>query len=322
MKKNCSIFACSAVAMLMLSAVSACSKDETPAPSEVGGCYVTVSAGFPATKTWVDKSNDDVYSLYFSEGDRLYVHGTGVNTNEEGDWHMAGYLELKPNTNEGKRAEFDGTLDLYNYSEGVYHLADLATMNNLSGLTLDDCQDVTVCLIPAGATNDLLAEKQINEQSQLTSIDVYVKDAVISPISDKEEFEVMDVVSPLMFSAVDVRGKYDRDKKCIMLNQSDDAIFDVIVIELEGGQNYDVSLILDEERFPLAGTVYSYASGRAHFAISVGIAGQEGEAKLILSRESASYEVSLGTKRSEKFENKVYRCFDCYALPCVPEPGT
>ena len=70
MKKNCSIFAArSAVAMLMLSAVSACSMDVTPAPSEVGGCYVTVSAGFPATKTWVDKSNDDVYSLYFSEGD-------------------------------------------------------------------------------------------------------------------------------------------------------------------------------------------------------------------------------------------------------------
>ena len=195
-------------------------------------------------------------------------------------------------------------------------------MNNLSGLTLDDCQDVTVCLIPAGATNDLLAEKQI-EQNQLTSIDVYVKDAVISPNKeefDKEEFEVMDVVSPLMFSAVDVRGKYDKDKRCIMLNQSDDAIFDVIVFELKGGQNYDVSLFLDEERFPLAGTVYSYDSGdsvRAHFAISVGIAGQEGEAKLILSGKSASYEVSL-TKSSEKFENKVYRCFDCYALPCVP----
>ena len=321
MKKNCfTSAALSAVAMLLLFAVSACTKDKAPAPSEAGGCYVTVSAGFPATKTAADHNESNgVYTLKFTEGDRLYVHGTGVDWEEPGDWHMAGYLAIDPTSisTDGKRAEFAGTLGLYEYSEDVYYLRDPITMNDLSGLTLDDCEDVSVCLIPAGATDDLLAEEQLNDQNQKTSIDVYVKDAVVESTS-LSSFDTDDAVKLLMSSAVDVRGKYDKDKDCIILNQSDDVIFDVQVTsnlsDTDWFDNVSLRLRLKggvTKDYPLAGYVTSGEGGIARFAISVGIVGQKGEAELILNNydHSHTYRVTLGYPTSS-FEKKVYKRVD------------
>ena len=301
-KKMFSFAARAAVAMLLLSAVSACTKDKTPEPSEVGGCYVTVSAGFPATKTEAAE-NDGVYSLKFTEGDRLYVHGTGVNMKEEGDWHMAGYLALTPNsiTNDGKRAKFAGTLQLYKYDGTVFLRAE--TNTQVLGLSLKDCQgDVSVCLIPAGATEDLLSDVQINEQNQLTSIDVYVKDAVV-----QAKDMGLDPLPSLMSSAVDVRGEYDKDKNCIILNQSDDAIFNVSVSGLEYGiEHYELSLELNNTIYPLAGKIYP--SSTTLFAFSVGIVGQGGNAKIeLLGQGPGGKKSYLLTKYSQIFEKKIYK---------------
>ena len=313
MKKNCFTSAAhAAVAMLLLFAVTACTKDKAPAPSEAGGCYVTVSAGFPATKT-VAGEKDGVYTLKFTEGDRLYVHGTGVNMQEEGDWHMAGYLALTPNsiTNDGKRAIFAGTLDLYNYSDGVYYLPDPITMNDLSGLSLDDCQDVSVCLIPAGATDDLLAEEQLNDQNQKTSIDVYVKDAVVQANDNGNPLPL------LMSSAVDVRGKYDKDKKCIILNQSDDAIFDVTLPE-SINTSYSVALqlwdISSDPQTKLGEYSLEGSVSTIRFAVSVGIVGKAGQARLFMreqqgptpSEEYSEKLIILGSSPSQCFERKIY----------------
>ncbi|MBQ6311233.1 MAG: hypothetical protein IJK74_06785 [Bacteroidales bacterium] len=297
MKTKLISFATSAVFVALLF-VSACTKDKTEVFS-ASSCHVTVSVGFPGTKSAAayDEANR-VYTLKFTEGDRLYVHGTDVDVDEAGEWHMAGYLDMVPGSisEDGKRATFDGNLTIYNHlDDGTYQGADMVLPDYTN--PLQACGATVVRLIPAGVDNSLL---------QQTGIDVEIKDCVVKSL------EV------LMSSAVDVWGNYIASKDFIVLNRSNHAIFDVNVSQLLPNTTYDVELYLgqvksdtpDNSTKIVSGQVLSGPSGNASFAISFDIIGkaerQSGYAFLILKDESHTLRANLGSKNPFDTE-KVYR---------------
>ncbi|MBR5725027.1 MAG: hypothetical protein IKX62_06610 [Bacteroidales bacterium] len=306
MKKNCFTSAAPvAVAMLLLFAVTACTKDKTPEPSEAGGCYVTVSAGLPTTKTAADHNESNgVYTLKFTEGDRLYVHGTQEDANEGGTLHLAGYLGMVSGSisEDGKQATFSGSLNYYKEVTVDGTVWYQATDRIIPDNPLLACETTVVRLIPQGAGTYLHEATVLN--NNLTDLDVYVKDAVVQAEDNGNPLPL------LMSSAVDVRGTYDKDKKCIILNQSEDVIFDVTLPE-SINTSYSVALQLWDISDPstkLAEYSLEGSVSTTRFVVSVGIVGKAGHARLFMREQQVEYPsekcIILGS--SQCFERKIY----------------
>ena len=295
MKKNLFTFAAAAaVATLLLSAVSACTKDKAPDPSAAGGCYVTVSVGLPDTKAEAVPNDDgSVYTLHFTEGDKLFVHGSGVKVSGVGDPHLAGYLLIDADniSDDGRHATFSGELTYYDefLIEGKkwYQGRDLVIEGYLDK-PWTAFSETDVRLIPANA-GAFLHKSEID--GNYTDLDVYIKNAVAASLGE------------LLSSAADVSGSYDATRDMFTLNRSDHAVFDISVKGLQKETTYGVFLFLAPDEASaspesseeiVSGEVFSNADGIATFAISAKLG--SGCAFIVLRHEGDSFKVDLCTR--------------------------
>ena len=287
-----------AIAALLLPAVTACTKNEAPAPSS-RGVFVTVSAGLPETKSVAVQEESDRYVLHFTEGDRLFVFGM-LNLKEYPEAYcLAGYLDLKKDSisPDGRHAVFSGKLTYYDYhydqtqGKEIFQALDLVIPDYPN--PLDACYYTSIQLIPGGS-------------------DEYVETVSVARVKMKDC--VVESLEALMSSAVDVYGSYDKDSGCVVLNQSGHVIFDVE--NISGlGQNtwYEVDFYLENsdggKGWDGLGQITSDGNGNAAFALSVDTGWRWGTACLYFRDKdgNSTFKAEIAEFAERMKTNVIYR---------------
>ncbi|MCR4860538.1 MAG: hypothetical protein K5910_07740 [Bacteroidales bacterium] len=224
MKKNLCIYALAASALLLGGAESCSKLNEMPEPVTGDGTYhMVVEAGLPATRAAASKDESGVWTLVFSEGDELFVRGD--NFDGWTDCFVAGTLTMKDGSlsADGKKATFEGDLQIYYIDEYTGEIAEDATIP----FTVDplaDCETNSVTLIPGGFENS----EVFSDYAHYIS---YNYDAAVA--SDVKSF---------LEQCAYVTGTYDAGTGKISLNKSEIAILNCSFDGLQANTEYFVQV--------------------------------------------------------------------------------